>query len=596
MLKFLNDLSCLMSLEKALKAHAANNLVEAEEQYKIAYENCVIDPRLYQNYGALVKRSGDYSSALRIYEAGLSHYPKNLGIILNYANCLRSNNITQALFFYFKGIHYSLGKPSKLDACIDFYTNIIDLLGKEGYFQWAYALNLDALRRFGAKPKILRCLLLLFDSPLNELSVEEFQLNLKNKILELASHCGDFDLATLYFGLCEHYRKTRDYSQSRHFFDLAISSCERAKVNTPKEREELQTLIDSNCWNFGCGSLQEQHLEIGWKYFEYGLRTPADGAQKWQRALIKPFSSSELPLWRGEPGSNKSLLLLDEQGIGDVMMFATLIPTLFDEFNLIGLIVPKRLFPIYKRSFAKDIELGKIVLYTQKDILDKVIPLKRFDFQVPIGSVCQHRFTSTQSYSPRTPILKCDDQLKRQLRDQYLTHGAQAPKLLVGLSWKGGGRGPRVKEKSIDPIFLADFLSKFPDVRFVNLQYGNTSEQLKKFRDHGLEIISDPRINPLKDMDSWLSQVAACDGVLSVANTTIHGAGGLNIPTICLLSQYSDWRWFSDPSVERSYWYQSVGIARQSSNSSWAPAFNIIESWLQNGCPRPNGIVSSSYA
>ena len=73
---------------------------------------------------------------------------------------------------------------------------------------------------------------------------------------------------------------------------------------------------------------------------------------------------------------------------------------------------------------------------------------------------------------------------------------------MVGLSWKGGGRGPRVKEKSIDPIFLADFLSKFPDVRFVNLQYGKTSEQLKEFRDHGLEIISDPRINPLKDMDS----------------------------------------------------------------------------------------------
>ena len=96
-----------MSLEKALKAHAANNLVEAEEQYKIAYENCVIDPRLYQNYGALVKRSGDYSSALRIYEAGLSHYPKNLGIILNYANCLRSNNIPRLYSFTLRDTLFS---------------------------------------------------------------------------------------------------------------------------------------------------------------------------------------------------------------------------------------------------------------------------------------------------------------------------------------------------------------------------------------------------------------------------------------------------------------------------------------------------------
>ena len=28
-------------------------------------------------------------------------------------------------------------------------------------------------------------------------------------------------------------------------------------------------------------------------------------------------------------------------------------------------------------------------------------------------------------------------------------------------------------------------------------------------------------------MDGWLNQVAAMDAVVSIANTTIHGAGGL---------------------------------------------------------------------
>ena len=32
-------------------------------------------------------------------------------------------------------------------------------------------------------------------------------------------------------------------------------------------------------------------------------------------------------------------------------------------------------------------------------------------------------------------------------------------------------------------------------------------------------------------MDTWLSQVDAMDYVISVANTTIHGAGGLGKPT-----------------------------------------------------------------
>ena len=93
-------------------------------------------------------------------------------------------------------------------------------------------------------------------------------------------------------------------------------------------------------------------------------------------------------------------------------------------------------------------------------------------------------------------------------------------------------------------------------------------------------------------MDNWLSQVSACDAVVSVANTTIHGAGGLNIPTMCLLSEDPDWRWFVDPNVQRSYWYPSVGIARQV-DGSWQTALQKATSWVADGCPRPTGPIST---
>ena len=64
---------------------------------------------------------------------------------------------------------------------------------------------------------------------------------------------------------------------------------------------------------------------------------------------------------------------------------------------------------------------------------------------------------------------------------------------------------------------------------------------------HLVSVFIDHEINALKDMDRWLAQVDACDAVLSVANTTIHGSGGLGKPTICLLSQDSDWRWLKTP-------------------------------------------------
>ena len=65
----------------------------------------------------------------------------------------------------------------------------------------------------------------------------------------------------------------------------------------------------------------------------------------------------------------------------------------------------------------------------------------------------------------------------------------------------------------------------------------------------------------------------------------------MNIPTQCLLSTYSDWRWFVNPEVKRSYWYPSVGIARESSDPdvAWSDAYQVVSDWLHSGCPMPLG-------
>ena len=114
-------------------------------------------------------------------------------------------------------------------------------------------------------------------------------------------------------------------------------------------------------------------------------------------------------------------------------------------------------------------------------------------------------------------------------------------------------------------------------------------KQIENWRQNGLDIIYDPTINPLVNMDSWLSQVAACDAVLSVANTTIHGSGGLNIPTLCLLSRFADWRWLDNHSITQSYWYPSVGIARETKSDGWSNAFRLASKWISDGCPYPSG-------
>ena len=60
-------------------------------------------------------------------------------------------------------------------------------------------------------------------------------------------------------------------------------------------------------------------------------------------------------------------------------------------------------------------------------------------------------------------------------------------------------------------------------------------------------------------MDSWLDQVDVCDGVVSIANTTIHGAGSLKtnpLPPWCKLTRMA-----MHKDEKFSYWYPTVEIA-----------------------------------
>ena len=115
----------------------------------------------------------------------------------------------------------------------------------------------------------------------------------------------------------------------------------------------------------------------------------------------------------------------------------------------------------------------------------------------------------------------------------------------------------------------------------MSLQYGDDAPHLERYRKAtGIEVLHDESINPLKDMDGWLSQVAAMDAVLSIANTTVHGSGGLGIPTICLVSNNSDWRWIQPEIYQGNYWYSSVEAVYQNKDGSWSEALNSVSSWL----------------
>lgn len=568
-----------MGLPLALAAHSKDNIDEAIIQYSIAFDQGIKDWRLYQNYGALLREKGDFDKATLVYEKGLNLFPLHIGIIGNYANLCSSENPIKSLSLFLRGLHVCLSDPKKYPSQLPlFYSYVLDRLIDLKLYHWASSLLSRALYHVGATPSLLKNLLILLSEPSFNNRLKSLKSEFEYLVHASIDKCSDVDAIALHFAIANYYRMLCDHISSAKYYDLAMKRASFAPGILADERYKLQHLVDVHSWNCSSLLLQSGNFERGWSLFEYGLRCPADGTQKWQRALIKPFTSDQLPLWTGQSGLGKRLLLLEEQAIGDVIMFISLIPSLFKEFALIGLLTSIRLAPILRRSFRSEIAAGKFVLYTPSDIKDRSLSSSNFDFQSAIGSICGKRFTSLDHYAPKVPFLISEPSLTKQFRTEYLNHGIKKD-FLVGVSWRGGGRGKRVQEKSMNQDLFKNFLLKHPDLRFVDLQYGQTSKTVHDWKNSGIDIIHDSRIDSLKDMDTWMSQVAACDVVVSVANTTIHGSGSLNIPTMCLLSKHFDWRWLSDQCQTNSYWYPSVGISRQDDNG-WECALQKTSQWL----------------
>ena len=574
-----------MGLPAALKAHASKDFATAAQQYQRAIDQKTYKPVLFQNYGALLRELGRDQESKTVYELGLKHFPGNYFIKRNYANLMRELDKLKSLEILFELLHQRFTEYFD-DLNDQDFLPIVQVLHALGRHSWAYDICVEAISIVGLTPGLaVECLksFAYYDTASSSITSglrKQLEKYFSSKIDSFSA----LQKAEYFYSLSWMYFQDRSIDCAiDYLFDArrALSSSSELNASQIKQANHLNDLTS---WNAATILLNSQKLELGWKLFDHGLRVSAKGPQAWQRALPKLFTNDSIALWRGSNLNSKSLLLLEEQAVGDVMQFLTLLPTLIEEAKHIGLLVNNRLYPIYNRSFAKFILSGKLSLWSFDDIRTKGLDPSSFDFQSPLGSICQYRFTHPGEYSPQSPILTIDSIVTQTLRQNYLNKSlSKTPKKLIGISWRGGGTSARIKQKSIDPDLFLKLLLSMPGYTFVNLQYGKTRIEVSDWQSKGLDLIDDSEYDPIVSMDKWLHQVAVCDAVISVANTTIHGSGGLNIPTMCLLSENYDWRWFTDPLVDRSYWYPSVSIARQTKEDGWTSAFAKVIQWCDTG-------------
>ncbi len=290
--------------------------------------------------------------------------------------------------------------------------------------------------------------------------------------------------------------------------------------------------------------LTEQKLAEGWADFTASQTHWYD-----KQDARQDLAWMKLPLWDGQDLRGKKILVWGDQGIGDEVVYASMIPELMARGAIITIECTRRLVLPFARSF---------VGVTAVERGSPPVPSANFDYHAPWIWLARCLRPNKKAFPGQRSFLKADMAKVGALRERYRAFGK---KKVVGLSWYTSSQ-PWGFYRSVQ---LPDMLKDLPlkDLLIIDMQYGDTADAWQQAKQHfpDLTIFHDPEVAQLQDMDIFAAQIMACDHIYTISNTTSHLAGALGVPATILMSDAGlTWYWFEKG--ETCPWYPSLKLIR----------------------------------
>ena len=295
----------------------------------------------------------------------------------------------------------------------------------------------------------------------------------------------------------------------------------------------------------------------GWDDYEARLRKP--GFLTASGGPLTPGLVAQLERnLRPEDLRGKRVLVVSEQGIGDVVMFASLFPDILAAGAEVTCVCDPRLVRLFSASFPTIRFLDPATGELRRADIDKVV-----DF----GELAR-LFRPRREAFPARPYLEPRAAVGSRWAEAL---GPRPPGLRIGLSWRGGTTA--VARRSVRLDQLAPVLA-LPGCEFVALQYGDVEAEVAAASARlGRPIRVFPKAE-IDDFEDLAGLIAALDVVVSVQNSVVHLAGAIGQDCLALLPYNPEWRY-----MDRSRampWYGSVDLYRQAAPGDWAPVVGAV--------------------
>jgi len=453
--------------------------------------------------GLTAADQGRYAEAMAAFEEALRESPNDARVLFALGTTAAAIGHTDTAENYYRRVLDQ--EPDRLEALV----NLSKLLRKHGRTADAIALVRPAIER----NPLLSELWLTLGSALHEAGDVEVAETFYREALRLAP-----DNAAALGNLA-------DLFADRGALDDALDLYRQAIALAP---DNAQARL-----NRAIVLLSKGKLRAGWRDYEYRHHIE-------ERALV---SDHGLPLWAGRPAEGMSLLVTAEQGIGDQIMFASLIPSLWELCRRVGghLIVETepRLAPLFTRSFAGvSVARGRLESVGGRNFA-RYGWLRHWggaDAQIPIGSLPRlMRRELSEFPSPHAYLIP--DQTERSFWSDWLGEQSEGP--YVGLCWRSGSLGGLRNLQHAPLAAWAEFIRNNA-VTPVSLQYDVHKDEIEALqRLSGRTILVPPELDQKQEIDGTAAAIAALDAVVSAPTSVAWISAGLGIPTLKILHNTS---------------------------------------------------------
>ncbi len=335
-------------------------------------------------------------------------------------------------------------------------------------------------------------------------------------------------------------------------------------IEAAKKALAIDPKFNKARWNMGLMKLEAGDYETGWDDYREGLVS----GERWLRvygpdATSPPVmleSRSELRRFEQQQKRKPRVVVWGEQGIGDEIMFSTILRDLAKEAEIIFDCHP-RLIGIMQDSYGDVIKEFYPTRKQEKTPWYKdAVPI---DFKCSTGDLGRFYRRSRTAFQATTPFIKADEGLTERYStslDEIARLQGKPDALKVGFAYTGGIIKTMRWYRSIDPMQLAPVLNH-PNVMPISLQYEDEAATIQAFTDKfGKAYLSFPAVTHAFAYEHTAALVASLDVVITVCQSVAHLSAAMGKETYVLVPERCAWRYGPPDGTEEWFFYPFASV------------------------------------